>query len=195
MSTAEYFAQIYREPDPFHYRTRWYEARKRALTLASLPQPRYARAWELGCSNGVLTTELAPRCDAMLATDLSAAALQEAAVATAAWPHVTLQQASHPQDWPPGTFDLIIVSEMGYYLAPQQVVELAARLRGSLADGGLLLACHWLHPFSEALSTTESVHRAFAKGLDEVFCYRDADLLMQAWSDRARSVAQQEGLR
>lgn len=195
MSTAAYFEQIYRRPDPFGYRDRWYEARKRALTLACLPRQRYRAGWEMGCSNGVLTAELAGRCDALLATDLSAAALSEAAVSTQGCTNVRLEQARHPQQWPPGRFDLIVVSEVGYYLAPQDVVLLAEQLRGSLTDDGLLLACHWLHPFAEALSSTAQVHRAFARGLEEAFCYQDADLLMQAWSREPTSVAREEGLR
>lgn len=195
MNTAAYFEQIYQEPDPFQYRNRWYEARKRALTLACLPRLRYRNAWELGCSNGVLTAELAARCEALLATDLSEAALAEAALSTHDLPHVRLQQASHPEQWPTGRFDLIVVSEIGYYLAPQDVVTLAAQLRGSLTEDGLLLACHWLHPFDGALSSATQVHRTFARGLVEAFCYQDADLLLQGWSADPVSVAQREGLR
>jgi len=195
MNTAAYFEQIYQRPDPFQYRNRWYEARKRALTLACLTRQRYRNAWELGCSNGVLTAELAARCDALLATDLSAAALAEAAVSTQAHAHVRLEQASHPAQWPQGRFDLIVVSEVGYYLAPQDVVTMAAQLRASLADDGLLLACHWVHPFAEALTPAAQVHRAFARGLEEAFCYQDADMLLQGWSADPTSVARREGLR
>lgn len=195
MNTRAYFDQIYLQPDPFQYRSRWYEARKRALTLACLPRPRYRSAWELGCSNGVLSAELATRCDALLATDLSEAALQDAAASTRHLSNVRLEQARHPEQWPDERFDLIVVSEVGYYLAPQDVVAMAAKLRGSLADDGLLLACHWVHPFDEALSSAQQVHRAFARGLDEAFCYQDADLLMQAWSREPTSVARWEGLR
>jgi predicted TPR repeat methyltransferase len=195
MNTAAYFERIYREPDPFQYRRRWYEARKRALTLACLPRQRYRSAWELGCSNGVLSAALAERCDALLGTDLSAAALADAASSTVAWPNVRFEQAHHPQDWPPGRFDLIVVSEVGYYLPPDELSDMAARLRTSLTDDGLLLACHWVHPFAEALSTASQVHQAFASGMHEAFYYRDADLLMQGWSATPTSVAELEGLR
>ncbi|WP_426805202.1 methyltransferase [Stenotrophomonas sp. SrG] len=195
MNTAAYFEQIYQHPDPFQYRDRWYEARKRALTLASLPRQRYRNGWELGCSNGVLTAELAARCDALLATDLSAAALAEASVSTQAHANVRLQQASHPDQWPQGQFDLIVVSEVGYYLSPQDVVTMATQLRGSLADDGLLLACHWVHPFAEARTSAAQVHRAFARGLEEAFFYQDADMLLQGWSAEPVSVARWEGLR
>lgn len=195
MNTVAYFDQLYRESDPFQYRQRWYEARKRALTLACLPRQRYRNAWELGCSNGVLSAELATRCDALLGTDLSAAALAEAAATTAGFPHVRVEQACHPQDWPSGQFDLIVVSEVGYYLAPHAVGEMAAKLRASLTDDGLLLACHWVHPFDAARSTAAQVHQAFASGLVEAFAYRDADVVLQGWSAAPTSVAAREGLR
>lgn len=195
MSSPGYFDRLYQQPDPFQYRSRWYEARKRALTLACLPRQRFGSAWEVGCSNGVLTAELAVRCDALLGTDLSAVALASAAVSTRAWPHVSLQQACHPGDWPAGRFDLIVASEVGYYLPPAVLPEFAAKLRGSLAEDGLLVACHWLHPFDEALTSTEHVHRELSKDLVEAFVYRDADMLLQGWSAGPLSVAQREGLR
>lgn len=195
MSTLAYFDRLYEQADPFQYRSRWYEARKRALTLACLSRQRYANAWELGCSNGVLTAELATRCDALLATDASADALASAAASTAAWPQVTLQHAHHPEDWPDGRFDLIVVSEVGYYLASKDVLQLASQVHRSLMAGGLLVACHWRHAFDEALSSAGQVHHALSEGLVETFHYQDADLLLQGWSTDASSVAQREGLR
>lgn len=195
MNAAAYFEALYQQPDPFQYRSRWYEARKRALTLACLPKQRYASAWELGCSNGVLTAELAARCDALLATDISEQALVEAADSTRGLPHVSLQQAQHPAQWPDGRFDLIVVSEVGYYLDAADLLQMGAKLRGSLAGQGLLLACHWRHPFDEARSMTRDVHRLLAQGLVEAFTYQDDDMLLQGWSEQPTSVAQWEGLR
>ncbi|MCC7633997.1 class I SAM-dependent DNA methyltransferase [Stenotrophomonas rhizophila] len=195
MSTAAYFDRLYQQPDPFQYRSRWYEARKRALTLACLPRQRYANAWELGCSNGVLTAELAARCDVLLGTDISSDALAQAAVSTREWPQVTLQCASHPEEWPTGRFDLIVVSEVGYYLATPVLALLARRLHGSLTDDGLLLACHWRHRFDQARSATADVHLLLQGDLVEAFAYQDEDLLLQAWSARPTSVARWEGLR
>ena len=39
---------------------------------------RYASAFEPGCSIGVLTAQLAPRCDRLLACDVAAAAVESA---------------------------------------------------------------------------------------------------------------------
>ncbi|TGS11697.1 SAM-dependent methyltransferase, partial [Mesorhizobium sp. M1C.F.Ca.ET.187.01.1.1] len=71
MSAQPYFDELHEQEDPFGYRSRWYEERKRALLLASLSQRQFHRGWELGCSNGVLTEALAGRCERLLATDIS----------------------------------------------------------------------------------------------------------------------------
>ena len=195
MSNPAYFQEIYQQADPFRYRSRWYEERKRALTLACLPRRRYENAWELGCSNGVLTAELATRCDKLLATDISDDALAQASPSTRDYPQVVLQRATHPQDWPDGVFDLIVVSEVGYYLDTAALALLGQKLHSSLADGGLLLACHWNHPFDEARSYAHEVHQAVRAHLPEVFSYHDDDFLLEGWSTSTTSVAEREGLR
>ena len=55
--------------DPWGLAERWYEARKYTVTTALLPRQRYGMAFEPGCSIGVLTALLAPRCDTLLACD------------------------------------------------------------------------------------------------------------------------------
>jgi len=67
---AGYFRDRYvASPDPYGLAERWYEARKYAISVALLPRERYGAAFEPGCSIGVLTTMLAPRCDRLLACD------------------------------------------------------------------------------------------------------------------------------
>ena len=194
-STLPDFERLHERDDPFGYHTRWYEARKRALVLASLCRPRYASGWELGCSNGVLTAALATRCDHLLATDMSASAIAQAQRALADQRHVTVRQARHPGDWPTQTFDLVVCSEMGYYLRPEELPPLRAGLHAALADDGLLIACHWQVPFEQAASTAAQVHDRVGEGLVQVFAWRDADFLLQGWMRGQYSVAAQEGLR
>ncbi|WP_457319646.1 methyltransferase [Stenotrophomonas sp. P5_B8] len=195
MSDVAYFNAIYQNEDPFEYRTRWYEARKRALTLASLPQAHYLRAWELGCSNGVLTAALAPRCAQLLATDISEEAVAAARRTVAGQPQVTVERAQHPQDWPEDPFDLIVFSELGYYLEEADMQAMAARLVASLGPQGVLIACHWRPPFAQARCSTDFVHAQLDALLPRVFSWSDADMVLQGWSRDTRSVAQHEGLR
>jgi trans-aconitate methyltransferase len=157
----EYFAQMYAaHDDPWQFRTRWYEQRKRALTLAALPRSTYDRVFEPGCSIGLLTTALAPRCRELVASDVSDAAVTACRAATAGFPHVTVARVQVPHDWPDGRFDLVVLSELGYYLDAADLLVLVARAASSLSIGGTLLACHWRHGVADHLLSGDAVHEA-----------------------------------
>ncbi len=128
---ASYFDRMYAESaDPWDFQGRWYEQRKRALTMAALTRPRFARAFEPGCSIGLLTEQLALRCDEVVACDVSAAAVDAARQRLGDRQGVRLERRTLPADWPPGRFDLVVLSEMAYYFS-----ESGARRLGELAAG------------------------------------------------------------
>ena len=106
--------------------------------LASLPPERFASAFEPGCAIGVLTSELAERCDRVLATDVSPAPLTIARRRLAGGAGVRLQRLRVPQAWPPGRFDLVVLSEIGYYCGTVDLTQLIAVASSSLTDDGLL---------------------------------------------------------
>src|SRR5690606_6494758 len=117
MSAAAHLDQVWQSSDdPFGYRTRWYEQRKRELLLAVLPWPGFGRGWEIGCANGELTHALAGRCKALLGTDLHPRAVAAARARCSALAHVEVRQMEHPREWPDDHFDLVVVGEVGYYL-------------------------------------------------------------------------------
>lgn len=194
---ADYFDTIYQQQDPFGYGTRWYESRKRDILLATLPRAGFARAWELGCSSGETTRGLAARCQTLLATDMSGEAVAQAAQRVGARSNVEIVQACHPQQWPHGSFDLIVVSEVGYYLQPDELKDLVERVEDSLTPEGLLVACHWKHAFEQAHQDGLAVHHCIGHLLSLPLAYRyeDSDFLLEAWTAHPLSVAQQEGLR
>ena len=163
------------------YTTSWYEQRKRSLTLAALPRLRYESGLEIGCSIGTLSVELAQRCGAYLAVDASSAALAHAAERLAHLPAVRTRQLTVPQDWPDGSFDLIVVSEVGYYLAPDELAELFARVESSLLPGGTLVLCHWRHPISGWELDGDGVHAAARRQLRwaDRGLYRERDFLLE----------------
>ena len=152
--------------DPWGFTHRWYERRKRALTLACLPRERFASAFEPGCSVGALTVELAGRCDSLLATDVAQAAVAQARARTAGLPGVRVALGGVPQDWPPGRFDLVVLSELGYYCDRDDLDLLCRRAAGSLTDDGVLVACHWRHPVPEYPLGGDDVHRALQSRSD-----------------------------
>ena len=192
-----HFDTLFRaDADPWRTRTRWYEARKRALTLASLPDKRYRRAFEPGCGAGELTAALSGRCERVVASDASAAAIRAARERLAAVSNATVVQARMPHDWPDDDFDLIVVSELGYYLADDQLQAMAAACKTSLGSAATLVACHWRRRAGDMRLSAEDVHRTLHadSGLHASAHYEDADLLLDVWTSDPRSVAQREGL-
>ena len=193
------FERLYRSAvDPYGLRTRWYEARKRALILAALPDARYGRAFEPACGIGELTRELAPRCGQLLASDFSPRAVAAAHERTRGLAHVRVEAQRLPEDWPhpPGGFDLIVLGELGYFLDAQRMQAVAQCCGETLARDGTLLACHWLPPFEDRRLATDEVHGMLdALGLPCVARYRDADFEIAVWRTHPSSVAQREGIR
>jgi len=192
----DYFDDLYaRHDDPWGFTDRWYEQRKRALTVAALPAPTYPRALEIGGSIGVLTAELAPRCDSLLSIDISQAAVDRARARLADQPHVTVERADAGAALPDGPFDLIVLSEVGYYLAPDGLELLLDRMEAALAPDGTVLLCHWRHPVGDYPMSGDAVHEAMAaRGLTNLVHHVEADFLLDVVSRDGRSVAERTGL-
>jgi LmbE family N-acetylglucosaminyl deacetylase/SAM-dependent methyltransferase len=169
--------------DPWGYEDSWYEQRKRALTLAALPEPKYDAGLEVGCSIGTLSAGLAQRCGRFLAVDASSTAQLQAARRLAPFAGAEARHLTLPRQWPDGSFDLIVVSEVGYYLTPPEVGELFGRIAAALAPGGTLLLCHWRHPISGWELDGDSVH-ALARDLlrwPTAGLYRERDFVLETF--------------
>lgn len=139
-----FFDDLYADdPDPWNFATSDYEQRKYRATIEALGGRRYASAFEAGCSIGVLTVDLADIADRVLAVDAAAAALEQARTRTAELSHVRIEQGRLPEDWPPGPFDLIVLSEVAYYFDSPTLDHLLDAAVGSLGPGGDLIAVHW----------------------------------------------------
>lgn len=193
-----YFDALYAQSgDPWEYRKRWYEARKRDLTLAALPHPRYGRVYEAGCSIGELSAQLAHRCDSLLVSDGSEAAVQRARQRLADYPHARVEHRLLPDTWPAGPFDLIVISEIGYYFDSDPLAQLLEQARASLAPEGVVLACHWRYAIAGCTLTGDDVHEALDArlGLPRIFKHEEADFRIDVWSATTTSVADREHLR
>jgi SAM-dependent methyltransferase len=139
----DFFDDLYAQnPDPWDFATSWYERRKYAITLASLPRERYRRAYEPGCSIGELTRLLAPRCDELLAVDCAAAAVAQAREATRGLGQVRVEQAMLPQQLPAESFDLVVLSELLYFFSAEDLDHLLDAVAGYLPAGGDLVLVH-----------------------------------------------------
>lgn len=196
--TKHYFDDLYRDNnDPWKISSRWYEQRKRALTLAALPRERFQRAFEPACGNGELTIQLAARCDELIAADISEDAVALTRKRVASLEQVNVKQMVLPDAWPDGKLDLIVFSEVGYYLDDAQLDRVMEQMRASLSDDGAIVACHWRRPIEGWALNGEEVH-AILRGRIQMPLlghYWDDDLVLDVWTRDSRSVHQRESER
>ncbi len=168
---AAHFEEKYAaESDPWNYAGSPYEHEKYDATLGALPAPRYARALELGCSVGVFTARLARCCGRVDALDCSPTALIEAQRRCEGLEGVKFDRCCLPDDFPAGqgAWDLVVMSEMGYYLTPPQLRRLRALVISALAVGGDLVLVHWLGTSEDHRMSGDAVHEAFASRVVEL---------------------------
>ena len=157
-----YFEKLYADdPDPWQFETSEYEARKYAATLAALPKPKYRSGFEIGGSIGVLTQMLAPRCQSLLSVDVCARAQMLAKQRCRHLPHVEFEIMQLPHQYPSGTFDLTLVSEVGYYWSWTDLRAAQQQIMSHLEPGGHLLLVHWTPQTREYPLTGDEVHEAF----------------------------------
>ena len=139
-----YFERLYAESgDPWNFETSEYERRKYERTLGVLRGRRFRRALEVGASIGVFTAMLAPLCDELVAVDVSERAVAAAKERLARFHNVRVERRSLPEETPDGPFDLVVASEVLYYLPREQMLAAQRRFEEVLAPGGALLAVHW----------------------------------------------------
>ena len=159
---ATYFDDVYRaNEDPWAFATSPYERAKYDATIAALPNERYANAFEIGCSIGVLSEMLAQRCDRLLSVDASELPLQTARQRLASYAHVTIDRMSIPAQFPDDRFDLIVLSEVGYYLGMEDLHRARQRMLDQLEPGGHLLLVHWTPVVPDYPLTGDQVHEQF----------------------------------
>ncbi len=186
MTDFEALYQTHR--DPWNVRSSWYERRKRDIVLACLARQSYGKALELGCGTGELSIGLAQRCEQLCAIDLSPTALNRcrAALSEAQISHVHPQLMQVPDNWPADTqanVELIVVSELAYYLRPPDFDRLLERCMDSLAPQGEWLMCHYLPDFHDRLQDTVGMHQRITEhcNVAHVTSHRDELFQLDIW--------------
>jgi SAM-dependent methyltransferase len=159
-TSAAFFEGLYQsDPDPWNFATDAYEQARYDAILRTIAEKRFQRAFEPGCSVGVLTEGLASICDEVCSIDISPSAVESARKRCRALANVDIQCGALPYAVPSGDFDLIVFSEIGYYFKEEQLNSLAAEFIKKLRQDGVLLAAHWLGHSKDHLLSGDRVHQ------------------------------------
>jgi len=141
----DYFEKIYAAgDDPWGFETAWYERRKQALTMALLPKDRYQRVFEPGCASGELTKMVSARADQVVALEMMPRIAARATQRLSDLPNVEVRTGAIPDGWPDLRFDLVLLSEVVYYLDLSDLARLAKLIDQTLLPGGDVVAVHYL---------------------------------------------------
>ena len=165
--SADYFTQIYAaKDDPWNFESSPYEAQKYNATIDALCNNHYRKALEIGCSIGVLTNMLAEKCLHLLATDIAEKALDFAKIRCGDLKNVTFKKLSFPHEVPDDRFDLIIISEVAYYLSEEDWKFAIHKLYDMLPENGEIVLVHWLPKVPDYPQTGDEVHLSFKKEME-----------------------------
>jgi SAM-dependent methyltransferase len=182
-TSRAYFEDMYGDSDdPWEFETSAYEQRKYAITMDSLPKPRYRRAFEPGCSIGVLTALLAQRCDRLVASDIIPAALSAANRRLGGASHVALEEVVIPHEWPMGRFDLVVLSEIAYYFDQEDLALVLRRIVDSTGAGAHVIGVHWRGETNYPLSG-DRAHELIdeAAGLARLVHHLEDEFVLDVW--------------
>lgn len=180
-----YFDNVYKEnPDPWNFEKSEYEKKKYAKTLESLSKISYQNALEIGCSIGVLSQKLALRCEHLLSIDINEFALESAKRRLENLSNVSLKIGSIPSELPEGLFDLIVMSEVGYYLSMDDLKLAKKQIIQRLTGNGELILVHWTHHVTDYPLSGDEVNETFLADPDLklVYQYKTADYRLEVFS-------------
>jgi SAM-dependent methyltransferase len=182
--SAAYFESLYRgSKDPWDFASSPYELGRYHAILTALHGRTYRRAFEPGCSIGVLTKALAAQCTRVIACDISPSAVALARERCSDLPNVDIDERDVCEGPPAGTFDLIVLSEIGYYLSAAKLCEIALALTHSLEPNGEFIAVHWLGDSPDHQLHGNCVHDLLIATLpcDWITSERHAGFRLDAW--------------
>ncbi|MFW2853408.1 class I SAM-dependent methyltransferase [Sphingomonas sp. TX0543] len=157
-------------PDPWaaassRYR---YQSRKYDELGSLLPPGRFRRALDLGCGLGLMSRRLAGCAETVLGIDVAPSAVRRARLLHADQPNIrfeTCDLLTLPPSYA-GSFDLIVVADVLYYLSPtdnETLKSTAMYLATLLTPGGIcMLVNHYFFRFDGDSRRSRRIHDAFA---------------------------------
>lgn len=161
MSLDDFEARYRADSDPWGYRSSPYERAKYQATIEACGPGPFTNALELGASIGVFSALLAPRCDTLTTIDAAPTAVREARRRLAHFDNVQVIEGTIPAAIPDGPYDLVIASEILYYLTAEELNATLVRLHDVLT--GRLVAVHWRPHGAERPLTAQQVHETLRR--------------------------------
>ena len=160
--SEQYFDEVYDvNTDPWNFETSIYEKNKYLVTVQALNKNTYKNVFEVGCSIGILSEMLAQRSEKLLAVDASEAPLIKARHRLIKYPNVVVEKMNVPAEFITAPADLIVLSEVAYYLNNEDLNILREKTLQQLEKGGQLLMVHWTPFVHDYPQTGDRVHEYF----------------------------------
>lgn len=76
--------------------------------------------------------------------------------------------------------DLVVLSEIGYFLAADELAEVLQHCATVLEPGGELVLCHWLHPIEGWPLDGKAVHRMAGEwNWEAAVVHQEQDFLLE----------------
>lgn len=151
-----FFDHFFDGGDPFGFDVNPEERLKFQKTLEVCGEGPLGRVLELGCAVGTFTEVLAPRAADVLAVDVSQAAVDQVAARLQDHPNVRAKAMNIPAEFPDETFDLVVASDVLYYLSVEELKRCVTRIEAALADGAALVAVHYVPRMGSVLNGDEA---------------------------------------
>ena len=124
----------------------------------------------------------------MDATELSPTAVQAAQQRIARYQHVHLEQAAlpAPAPGPPGSYDLVVLSEVLYYLPPDEREASLRAAEAAVGDDGDLVVVHWRHHPDDAFLAGASANEEVRSrpGWRSLTVHDDTDFVLDVLTRR-----------
>ncbi len=186
-ATLDHLAALYAaDPDPWGHARRGYERAKHARTMQAVGPGPFRSAVEVGCGIGPLTGRLALLCERLVAIDCVAAALWTAR-ARVPCRNVTFVEAVAPAGLPEVAVDLVVLSEVLYFLEASDIDGVAGWLDRRAVPGCRVVSVNWTGPTGHALTGRDAADRLIGCLADWRAVREDREGYMLDTIDRSRS--------
>ncbi|CAN5622472.1 MAG: SAM-dependent methyltransferase [Iamia sp.] len=184
-SPAAFEAKYRADPDPWAFASAPAEQQRYEAIVGLLRRERYETGYEPACSIGALTVRLAARCNELVAVDVAPTAVARTTERCRSMPRVRVEVGS-VTDRRPERFDLVVLSEVGYYFSRPALVGVVDGVVASIPPGGELVACHWTGTSEDHVLAGATVHETIGGHPDlELLAHDDGPTyLLASWRRR-----------